>query len=762
MMKSSSNKKELSSFNSCFKIKALFIFFSLSFFSFCQEEIILPIEKFGNQNFHKRNIDDTLFIYLSDTLTLPIIDDFSQNHFQKYSKETIGLNIKKSKHYKFLSNTFQQVDLKKYASSTPKKYIYFSKSKKDSIADISITSSKLKVADFSIYPINYTDKIVYPNYVVYDTLEIDDKPDTVWYKSQEFFQDSLIVFENKLKDKNAFWLDSNVYRNNHYAINPWTLGVATFDGLKSNGLPYFMNTTIRGYGDYLTSKPINLEGLKLKDSIYFSFLYQPKGFGDAPENINVGSTAKHDSLCLQFYNPTNNQWISIWSETISEDPKLQNKEFVTFKKVHFRIKDSTFLKKNFQFRFVNYGDLSGSLDHFHLDYVKFRKNSGYQDTLFKDFAFVYPVTSILKKYTSIPWKHFIAASKKPISDSISFIIRNGSNIDENNDQSGSLSLFKKKIKINEFEIQGQKLTNGLVNYSKFTNYTSYFNFSDKINIPSDAEDSVSILIKANIKASFTNLPENDSSQFIQHFADYYAFDDGSAEAAYGLKSEQASVAYRFSTLKVDSLIGANIYFLPSVNDKSKKQFALTIWKDKEGKPGDVIYEDDDFSLHNPIYGKKRDEFTTYFLKDFKRISVDTSFFIGMRQIDKDYLNIGFDRNTNTINRIFYSFDKLNWNKSQVDTIGSLMIRPIFLSNLNKKVEIKELVQYPVFTVFPNPVKDKLYIKSNEFDYKITNILGREILFFQNTDNGLDIATLSKGVYFVTELKSGLSQKIIIE
>jgi hypothetical protein len=744
------------------KSSSLLVFLFLYFYSFSQEEVLSPIYQFGSQKILKRNVNDTLFTYLTDTLVLPIIDDFSQNHFQKYPQETVGANVKKTKYYKFLGDNYQFVDLKKFSSTLPKKYIYLSNTKKDSIADIPVVSFKLKVADLSIYPISFTDKIVYPNYVVYDTLGFDNVSDTIWNKTQEFFQDSLFVFENKLKDKNAFWLDDNVYRNNHYAINPWTLGVVTFDGLKSDGSPYFINTGIRGYGDYLTSKPINLEGLKLKDSIYFSFLYQPKGFGDAPENINVGSTAKHDSLCLQFYNPSLKQWLSVWSETVSDNPQTLQKEFVSFKKVHFRIKDSTFLKNNFQFRFVNYGDLSGSLDHFHLDYVKFRKNSGYQDTLFKDFAFVYPVRSILKRYMSVPWKHFVSASKKPYNDSVRFVIRNGSNIDENNDQSGFLSLYKNHVKINEFEIQGQKLTNGQVNFSKLTNYTSYFNFSDKINIPVNDEDSVSLLIKANIKASFTNLPENDSSTFIQHFADYYAFDDGSAEAAYGLKSSQACVAYRFSTLKIDSLIGAYMYFLPSVNDKSKKQFALTVWKDNQGKPGEVVYEDDDFSLHNPIYGKKRDEFTSYFFKDFKRISVDTSFFIGMRQIDKDYLNVGFDRNTNTINRLFYSFDKINWNKSQVDSIGSLMIRPIFLSEINKKVEIKEVIQNSNFIVFPNPSKDKLFINSIESAFKLTDIQGREILFFENNESGIDISSISNGVYFVIAINSGTSQKIIIE
>lgn len=710
----------------------------------------------------KRNKQDTLFVYLSDTLTLPIIDDFSKDHFQKYTRSINGPNIKKTKFYKYLGSNLQLVDLKKIASIQPKKNIYFPEINKDSMVNITAISSKLKVADFSSSPVNYKDIVVYPNYEVYDTIISGNKPDTVWYKNQEFIQDSLIVVENRLSNKNAFWLDSNVYKNNHFAVNPWTIGVVTFDGLNSNGFPYFINTSIRGYGDYLTSKPINLEGLKLKDSIYFSFLYQPKGFGDAPENVNVGSTSKHDSLCLQFYNPTYDKWFSVWSMSVSEDPEILKKEFVSFRKVHFRIKDSTFLRKNFQFRFVNYGDLSGSLDHFHLDYIKFRKNSGYQDTLFKDFAFIYPVTTILKKYTSVPWKHFINANKKPLSDSITFFIRNGSNIKENNEQPGFLRLHKNGLKFNEFEILGQKLTNGEVNYMPFTNYVSYYNFSDKINIPFNNEDSVSILIDANIKASFTNLPENDSSFYKQIFADYYAYDDGSAEAAYGLKSPQASVAFKFSTLKADSLIGAYMCFTPSVNDKSKKQFALTVWKDNNGIPGEIIYEDDDFSLHNPEYGIKRDEFIPYYFKDFKRFLVDTSFFIGIRQIDKDHLNLGFDRNTKNISKIYYSLDKINWSQSQVDTIGTLMIRPAFLSNLNKKVYLEKLDVDRSFIVYPNPVIGTLFIDASEDEFKITDFQGRHIISFLNNQRGIDISNLSSGIYFVTAIKSGVSQKIIIE
>jgi hypothetical protein len=107
-------------------------------------------------------------------------------------------------------------------------------------------------------------------------------------------------------------------------------------------------------------------------------------------------------------------------------------------------------------------------------------------------------------------------------------------------------------------------------------------------------------------------------------------------------------------------------------------------------------------------------------------------------------------------------DKVNWNKSQVDTVGALMIRPIFVSPLNKKVELKELSERNIFEVYPNPSKGKIFIQSEEFDFKLLDIQGRELLSFRNDRNGVDISDFSSGVYFIIETKTGTSQKIIIE
>ena len=76
-------------------------------------------------------------------------------------------------------------------------------------------------------------------------------------------------------DSTSLWLDNDVYINNTFHIGAPTIGVATFDGIDSLGHAYDMTQdNSYGIGDYLTSKPINLEG---KTDVVLSFYYQQQG-----------------------------------------------------------------------------------------------------------------------------------------------------------------------------------------------------------------------------------------------------------------------------------------------------------------------------------------------------------------------------------------------------------------------------------------------------------------------------------------------------
>ena len=115
----------------------------------------------------------------------------------------------------------------------------------------------------------------------------------------------------------------------------------------------------------------------------------------------------------------------------------------------------------FQFRFKNYGGLSGSLDHFHLDMVSL-KPTDYTDTLFSDFSFVYPINTLIDKYTSVPWDHYKSSTDNKMTDSLNVLLYNG--YDDNNYTDGSIEVFYNGLTEGTFVLPGIILAEGELNY----------------------------------------------------------------------------------------------------------------------------------------------------------------------------------------------------------------------------------------------------------------------------------------------------------
>ncbi|MBT7726954.1 MAG: hypothetical protein HN702_06145, partial [Flavobacteriales bacterium] len=149
---------------------------------------------------------------------------------------------------------------------------------------------------------------------------------------------------------NDLWMESSVFVNRTYPINPPTIGVATFDGLDANGFARdFSPSTSSEPSDTLLSQTIDLSGIS---SAYFMFYYQAKGMGDAPQQL--------DKLVLEFFDGS--VWNEIWS--------VNGQTMTEFEKIVEVIDSAVYLTNNFQFRFRNYATISGNFDHWHIDYIK--------------------------------------------------------------------------------------------------------------------------------------------------------------------------------------------------------------------------------------------------------------------------------------------------------------------------------------------------------------------------------------------------------
>ena len=681
---------------------------------------------------------DSTFIYTTDTISLPFFDEFSKNNFQAYSQNYAAPGVSSDKKYHLLDDvtglpisnaTFftAQQTFRRIFDNTTLTYV-----------DENFPATTVQVGDLSAYPVVYASTDLFPPFYIYDTLGlVGDISDTIWIDSPEFSQDSATQFFMTISDPTKFWLDTYAYHNYRFAVEPRSLGVVTFDGLDEQGYPYAINTAITNYADVLTSKPIDMSGLDAGDSVYFSFLYQTEGFGDIPE--------ESDSLVLEFYAKDLDQWNRVWSAS--------GAPVADFKAANINVSSVDYFKKGFQFRFRNYGSLAGSLDHFHIDYVHLRALSGFQDTIFKDFAFSYPIGSLLKDYTAVPWDHFVSSPAGHMHDSLPVTVHNGSTLSENN-LNGEVKVTYAGALEGSFVMNAQTLSGGNINYGPRETYLSYHDLSGGYNYDiSKPGNQQTFDLLATAGAQFPNLAQNDSTFGVQYFGNYYSYNDGTAEAAYGPTGSQARLAVRFDAYVADSVIGVQFHFVPSVTDVSNKLFLLTVWENNNGVPGTVLYEDNIFFPRSPIYGTERNHFETYYFQDTVKIAVGTSFFVGWRQFDPQRLNVGLDRNTDHADKTFYSLDGgVNWIQSQIP--GSVMVRPIFSTNLDAELSANE-EEMPSIVAYPNPVLDMLTVRVAQASLESISLYNAQgSLVYSGMDKNIDMSQQAPGIYFLKVHCSG--------
>ena len=678
------------------------------------------------------NSIDSSFIYFVDTLALPFFDDFSSSKFQEYTPNYSAPGISSQVYYR-LKDASTNAIISSNASYTNQ--VTFRRTYNATTSttfDVPFSDTLLKVGNLLSYPVVYNTLSLYPPFYIYDTIGIPDVSDTIWISNPAYFQDSARQFFLPISDSSKIWLDHYAYHNYRFGVNPRSLGLVTFDGLNEQGYPYQIGTTVTNYGDKLTSKPINLGSFSASDSVYFSFLYQPQGLGDVPEN--------GDSLLLEFYAPELSQWFHIWS--------VSGGATIPFKAVHVNVNDTKFFKPGFQFRFRNYGGLSGALDHFHVDYVHLRSLSAYNDTTFKDFAFSNPINTLLKTYTSVPWDHYKASVGSKMTDSLFVNLYNGSTSAENY-QNGQLTINQSNLQQGLYVLPGFLLAEGQINYNPLSFLDSYHDLSvgyEYSRVLPGISQEFDVVCAAS--AQFPNLYQNDSTSFNQLFSNYYSYDDGSAEAAFGPTGTQARLAIRFDTYEADSLIGVNLSFLPSVVDVSQKLFLLTVWDNDNGQPGNVLYEDDAFSPRQPSYVNGNNNYQSYYFADTIKVAVGTTFFVGWRQLDPDRLNLGLDRNIDNHSTIRYSVDGgNNWYTAPFS--GSAMLRPIFSTLIDATLQTNELEDKEL-TIYPNPSNGKLTVEfqnDHQAPLFVYNQLGQ--LMMSSDSNQLDLSPLNSGIYFIS-------------
>ena len=578
-----------------------------------------------------------------------------------------------------------------------------------------------------------------------------------------FFDDFSYSYKSPYPSANN-WVDSNVYVNSGFAIAPISLGVATFDGLNKKGYPYNLTAAVNvsASADTLKSKSIHLDSIPTanplvykkyspSDSIALTFYYQAEGFGEAPE--------PNDSLCLDFFKPKLNQWMKVWGKA-GYNPSATDTNFY---RVKIGIVDTAYFHDGFQFRFRNKGTTSGSLDHWNIDYIQVKDQYNYDDTLLNDVSFVYKPSSFLKNYSVIPYRQY---NSLEMGLKFNNFFRNNFNTAQDckyvysvKDALGSIipsdpvSTFSTGINafINGGYYSGQEASPGFI-LNPF---------------PSSFSDSTYYTISHALSTSTDAKKFNDTIVHIQRFSNYYAYDDGSAEQGYYLNTYGAKIALRYTLNVADTLKSVRIYFDPITQGGLilNSTFRINVWSNNGGSPGSVIYKD---SLMYPEYESgSYNMIPTYSLTSCLPLGVG-SYFIGIQQTTNQPLNIGFDRNTNHKNALYYNISG-SWSQSSIN--GSLMINPVMgCVDPPIIIGVAELTKNNLAKIFPNPAQDMITVSypGNQLEHselEITTALGQTVFTKTIISNEqIDISNLSNGLYFIHLKGNSLnvsSQKLII-
>jgi hypothetical protein len=546
------------------------------------------------------------------------------------------------------------------------------------------------------------------------------------------FSDSFIF------PKNTLWADSFAYINSSLAPNPISIGVATLDALNEKGVVYEHADYLTPFtADFLTSQPINLN-YPTNNSIYFSFYYRPSVFEDY--NIDGAEPEPGDSLILEFYAPQEDVWYKMWAMNGNNDTE--------FKYVILPINEEHFLKSGFKFRFKNiasfgsatYPSLAGNCDFWHIDYVYLNKNRTVNDNIFHDIAYTKPLHSLITNYESIPWSHYKTIGSQTVRDKINISYKNNDNV----------MRIIERMDFTLTDLSGtatvQDFFGGTFSLTPFSEQSIELAGHNFI-FPYNDDEFCDFELKADFITSTFDSSQNNSLRYTQKFRDYYAYDDGSAEAGYGIYgngTKFSSVAYKFSPVKADKLNGAYIYFTRSFKDASQKYFWLNVWSiGSDGKP-DVLINSLEGQL--PEYADELNQFIWYGFE--QPIDISTGFFIGWTQTTEDKLNVGFDVNSINNEHLFYNISG-DWVQSEI--AGSVMIRPAFGNTyVGKDDEFYD----KTIKIYPNPVYDFLNIEFNfnvnEIkELKIFDIHGRTIYSENNYNQSpIQISQLTNGIYLI--------------
>ena len=564
------------------------------------------------------------------------------------------------------------------------------------------------------------------------------------------------------------------------------------------------------------------------DSVYLSFYYQPQGRGDAPqpadslilefgtygqdslftgidsilipaseyigENDTIFPFDSINSPCNEnwvfavfdtiFYNdvisvPCDSifepviDWTRVWSVPGMPLDTFLSRNGTWSKQVLIPITDSgKYFKKHFFFRFYNLATMASipswksNCDQWNIDYVYLNIGRSANDVNYRDIGFVQRAPSLLKNYEMMPWEQYLQNPTNEIKTQFRLYI---TNLDNNTystiysyrltDQDGGLD----KI-----------YDGGLCNLQPTVD-TNYQDCEDcaqhacppwNFLFPLDfSKESAVFKIDHILLGDYTTADTiSDTMTHYQRFYNFYAYDDGTAEAGYGVAKPGEKAALKFKLNRPDTLYGLQMFINRTQNNANDQYFTLAVWGDNNGVPGELLYTQ---AGVKPKFPTSLNQMQFYEFDE--GVPVNNIFYVGWLQQSNYLLNVGYDRFNNAReNSFFYSIDVGAWSMSINE--GAMMIRPVmsdeFITSEDELIASRQ--EHPEF--YPNPLnQDILRIKwadynNSEKEFAIFNVYGQLVRSGLFTDR-IGMNGIKNGMYVVRvfhpETGEIFSEKIIL-
>jgi hypothetical protein len=550
----------------------------------------------------------------------------------------------------------------------------------------------------------------------------------------------------------SLWENSdNVWIKSGTEIDAPTVNVATLDGINSLGDAYSSEPLANGSRDTLTSRPIDMSesevALAERGSVFLSFFYQWKGNGEPPDAL--------DNFRVDFLNASG-QWITM--ATISPENSFESSLFYD---TLIKVNGEEFFHDAFQFRFRNFGRLSGPFDTWNLDYVYLDKGIDPDALSFDDGALASPAGPLFGPYHSVPYEHFLSA---PIIGDVKidvFNLRsNTTNPDPYTYRTTATFINYKEGAASENNVTLTDVDRPVRPDNPLLGPRERFTIETLADDRPDAGDplqfdpegdsariDVKFLLLSNDNGFFRS---NDTVKASYILKDYYAYDDGSAEYAVSVNEPDDHVAVRFDMPgpDADTLVAIDVY-IPRHNISGFLIGDFFVMDAENGTPRETIS-----SISQVIVKKDRDVFQRIQLS--KPVKVQNSFFVGWKGSFTSVLFVGKDADNNTADKIYVNAFGTWTPNTTVD--GSLMVRPVFgegdpVTGVEKEIDR--------FNVYPNPSDGKFYVSGHPDEIELISPSGRKVeinISKQGENTQVTVPNGASGLY-VLLLRTGNQKQI---